>query len=166
MTNSLGAQLTAWRASLSAQSCLPLRRKKSHCVWSNKYDCGVSFIAVPIICTALTSSSEVELDVLPFQVLKRLTHPYVAPRKQTRHFGVARGQLLKKVRGVLPPSTITKILDNSGGEVVRNNSRNLDLGIRSDLPSYINQNVVKSQFKRCAVRGIKFAPFMKRASAA
>jgi hypothetical protein len=82
-----------------------------------------------MICTALTSSSEEKLGVLPFPVFSRLTHSNVTPRKQTRHFRVARSYLLKKIRGVLPPSTITEILEDSGGEMVRDDSRNLDLGI-------------------------------------
>jgi hypothetical protein len=71
------------------------------------------------------------------QIPDRLTHPYVAPREQTGHFGVARRQFFKEVRGVLPPTTIAEILENPGGEVIRDNGCYLDLGIRSDLPSYI-----------------------------
>ena len=60
--NSLGAQLTAWRASLTAHSNFPFERRKSHCVWRRVWDWGVSFIALDIICTALTSSSDIGLN--------------------------------------------------------------------------------------------------------
>ena len=30
---------------------------------------------------------------------------------------------------MLPPSTIAKVLEDTGGEVIRDNSRNLDLGV-------------------------------------
>ena len=67
---------------------------------------------------------------------------------------------------MLPPSTITEILEDTGGEVIRDKSRDLDLGVRSDLPSYISTDTLaSSQVSRCTM-GEKWAPFMKRASAA
>src|ERR1700722_7320714 len=82
VTNSLGAQLTACRANLTAQSSLPFERRKSHCACSREYDCGVCFIAADMICTALTSSSEPRSEPPRYiQVNSRgLTHANVTLR--------------------------------------------------------------------------------------
>jgi len=42
--NSLGAQLTAWRASLTAHSNFPFEGRKSHCAWRTVWDWEVSWI--------------------------------------------------------------------------------------------------------------------------
>lgn len=64
---------------------------------------------------------------------------------------------------MLPPSTVTEILEDTGGEVIRDNSRNLDLGVRPNLPSYISTHTLASNRRTISE---KSAPFMNRASAA
>jgi hypothetical protein len=63
------------------------------------------------------------------------THSDVTSCQQRSHFGLSHSELFEQVRDLLVPPTIAEIFHDARREMIRDDSRNLNLGVRPNLPA-------------------------------
>jgi hypothetical protein len=89
------------------------------------------------------------------------THSNVTLCQERGNLWLSCRQFLEQVSRWLKATAVAEVFEYTGSQVVGNNSSDLDLGVRSDLPSYTGI----STLDKYSIQ-MKHSPFINKASAA